>query len=571
MRECSDGSHGLDECAHLCRILAADRRLDAARYVHRRGSDHLHGLGYVLRRETACQPQAQRRVLRLESLRQPDIHPRACAAELPRHMRIEQDVGRGENPGLPKCVAIACANRLEDRLPERRRPFAKVSVLIAVKLERIDKRQSRDALGLRARRIHQQRHAPDGLRKRRDPIRPGLQIDEPLRASPRIEAEKIRASVDRCERIVAIREAADFHSDPAGGQFHFHSRILLERMPPAQRNTRAASLRLLFFARRIIHDPVRLSSTLPAALLCLFVLHVPAQQPQSDEEKKRLFLKAREEITTIPYTPPPTTAPASKPKPRPKAAEISPTPRPTPAPAIKAAPEPQPTPRATPLPVTVPKPVPGFTPAPPRPNIVVHGDSVAKPDEESEPPPKQQSVWSRLFGSGGGGTYNYLTASVRRAIDHASVRKGRWRYIVVHNSGTRQGNAAAFEHYHRYVRRMQNGLAYHFVIGNGTSTKAGAVEIGDRWHRQIQGGHVHSDYLNNIAIGICLVGDFNVSQPGKVQLSALEELIEYLRRRVGRIQGQSAVVRAHREINPPQWPTDCPGSEFPYRWLHSKF
>ena len=81
--------------------------------------------------------------------------------------------------------------------------------------------------------------------------------------------------------------------------------------------------------------------------------------------------------------------------------------------------------------------------------------------------------------------------------------------LIIHNSGTRQGSAKAFEHYHRYVRKMQNGLAYHFVIGNGTSTGDGTIEIGDRWRRQINGGHVHSDYLNNIALGICLVGDFN--------------------------------------------------------------
>jgi len=31
--------------------------------------------------------------------------------------------------------------------------------------------------------------------------------------------------------------------------------------------------------------------------------------------------------------------------------------------------------------------------------------------------------------------------------------------------------------------------------------------------RQINGGHVHSDYLNNIALGICLVAIFNRDQP----------------------------------------------------------
>jgi N-acetyl-anhydromuramyl-L-alanine amidase AmpD len=210
-----------------------------------------------------------------------------------------------------------------------------------------------------------------------------------------------------------------------------------------------------------------------------------------------------------------------------------------------------------------------FTPPPQSARIVVRETSVVEADQDIAPTPQPQGFFSRLFGTGK--SYRYLTSSVRRAIDRAPVKRGRWRYIVVHNSGTRQGSASAFEHYHRNVRRMVNGLAYHFVIGNGTSTKDGAIEIGNRWHRQIQGGHVHSDYLNNIAIGICLVGDFNHSTPRPGQLASLEELIDYLRSTVGKIQGQRATVRAHREINPPQWPTDCPGDDFPYSWLHRKF
>lgn len=151
------------------------------------------------------------------------------------------------------------------------------------------------------------------------------------------------------------------------------------------------------------------------------------------------------------------------------------------------------------------------------------------------------------------------------------MQKNRWKYIVVHNSGTRQGNARAFEYYHRQVRKMQNGLAYQFVIGNGTSSGDGQIEVGDRWRKQINGGHVHSDYLNNIAIGICLVGDFNHDKPTSKQLEALDELIRYLRQRVGKSDGKWSIVKAHKEINPPQWPTDCPGNDFPYRWLHNRF
>ena len=164
-------------------------------------------------------------------------------------------------------------------------------------------------------------------------------------------------------------------------------------------------------------------------------------------------------------------------------------------------------------------------------------------------------------------TYRYLSRAVRAEIDRAPVMRRRWQFIVVHNSGTRQGSARIFDYYHRHVRRMQNGLAYHFVIGNGTSTGDGAIEIGDRWRRQINGGHVHSDYLNNIALGICLVGDFNRDQPTRRQLEACEELIRYLRQRCGKIDSHYAVVRPHREVNPPQWATDCPGDAFPYPWF----
>ena len=114
---------------------------------------------------------------------------------------------------------------------------------------------------------------------------------------------------------------------------------------------------------------------------------------------------------------------------------------------------------------------------------------------------------------------------------------------------------------------MRNGLAYHFVIGNGTSSRDGQIEIGDRWRRQINGGHVHSDYMNNIGLGICLVGDFNRDQPTRAQLEACEELIRYLRERCGQSDGRALIVRPHREVNPPRWATDCPGDAFPYVWF----
>lgn len=208
----------------------------------------------------------------------------------------------------------------------------------------------------------------------------------------------------------------------------------------------------------------------------------------------------------------------------------------------------------------------GATPSSPI-TIEKSGVETAEGLEPAPTPQVQEGFWSRVFGSHR--TYNYLSASTRAAIDRAPVRRGRWKYIVVHNSGTREGNARVFNIYHFRVRHMKNGLAYHFVIGDGHGSGDGQIEIGHRWTAQLNGGHVASDYLNDIALGICLVGDFNRDQPTKAQVGALEELVAYLRERVGKSQGHRAIVYAHKEINPR--PTDCPGDHFPYNWMHATF
>ncbi len=336
----------------------------------------------------------------------------------------------------------------------------------------------------------------------------------------------------------------------------------------------------------------------------------------TDEQKKQrdAFLKAREEMRTI-ASPTPSASPAAKPKPAtkkgkkgasptPKASpgdedaeagatagpgkkkgrtSPSPTARPTtksrtdadeeddPAPRSTATPRAavpveQPTPqRAVPPPTPVPTPdqvsTPPLTQLPADITIEKSGLEEEQGLEPAPPPPRRRGFFARLFG-GRGENYRYLNRGVIEAIRRAPVQRNRWKFIIVHNSGTRQGNARAFDYYHRRVRRMGNGMAYHFVVGNGTSSGNGEIEIGDRWRRQINGGHVHSDYLNNIGLGICLVGDFNRDRPTKAQMEATEELIKYLRQRCGK-----AEVRPHREVNPPRWATDCPGDAFPYGWF----
>lgn len=362
----------------------------------------------------------------------------------------------------------------------------------------------------------------------------------------------------------------------------------------------------------------------------VFLLVPVVRAQMTDEEKRRLFLQAREDIRPVPKpspssTPRPKPQPVSTPKPTPRSTpepEETPAPRPR-KPVPEATPErktPAPTPRSTPEPEETPaphprKPAPEATPEKktPAPKSSGTPDIIDVPDRPAHELPKpsptptstqapvavpaispaqipqgktpmghpldapihvEKSGFEETQGiepapklqfGGFFKRYRYLTPAIRKAIDQAKVQRGRWKYIVVHNSGTRQGNARIFDVYHRRVRKMPNGLAYHFVIGNGNSSGNGEVEIGDRWTRQINGGHVASDYLNNIALGICLVGDLNRDKPTPQQLDALDELITYLRARVGKIKGKSAIVKGHKEINPK--PTDCPGDRFDLGWL----
>mgnify|MGYP002631337606 CR=1 FL=1 len=292
--------------------------------------------------------------------------------------------------------------------------------------------------------------------------------------------------------------------------------------------------------------------------------HSPIQAAMSEAEKRELFLRAREDIRPVPRKRPRAT-------PRPRTAS---TPRATPRP--KSTPRPEVTPDVIELESDRKKPVrPTKKPAPtlvkkkasskkskPAINAPIRIEKSGLVESEGEvSAPKSSGGWFRRW--------RYLTPSIRRAIDKVRVRKGRWKYTIIHNSGTRQGNARAFDNYHRRVRKMQNGLAYHFVIGNGTSSGDGEIEIGPRWTKQLNGGHVASDYLNDIALGICLVGDLNRDAVTKNQQAALKELTEYLRSRVGKIKGKRSIVLPHKKINPK--PTDCPGDRFPYRWLAKEF
>ena len=150
-----------------------------------------------------------------------------------------------------------------------------------------------------------------------------------------------------------------------------------------------------------------------------------------------------------------------------------------------------------------------------------------------------------------------LPASLIKSLTSIRPTARKWKKIIIHHSATPTDDALNMHRVHK-ARGMKNGLAYHFVISNG-SRKAydGEVYIGSRWKGQLDGGHVKKQSLNKTCIGICLIGNFETRSPTAQQLSALEGLCEYLMKRC---QIPKSQVTTHKIIHPGH--TACPGKLF---------
>ena len=134
----------------------------------------------------------------------------------------------------------------------------------------------------------------------------------------------------------------------------------------------------------------------------------------------------------------------------------------------------------------------------------------------------------------------------------------RWMAIVIHHSGTGSGNAEIFDRWHR--DRQWDGVGYDFVIGNGSDSGDGEVEVTFRWRQQRVGAHCKTpdNWANEEAVGICLVGNFNLVPPTELQKQALAKLVRFLQEWYGipvtRIYGHRATPGALE--------TECPGALF---------
>lgn len=180
-----------------------------------------------------------------------------------------------------------------------------------------------------------------------------------------------------------------------------------------------------------------------------------------------------------------------------------------------------------------------------QPNRIFPGDVLRIPDQAASP---------------GAARFD---AALQRQLDRVRIVPNRWKYIVIHHSATDSGTLKGMDRYHRQ-QGMENGLAYHFVIGNGRGMEDGEIAIGSRWLEQLQGGHLASESLNVNSIGICLVGNFEARKPTARQLASLHTLADYL---MELCRLKPSALKTHQQINPVH--TRCPGRHFPAKSVFS--
>ncbi|HZZ42195.1 MAG TPA: peptidoglycan recognition family protein [Tepidisphaeraceae bacterium] len=128
----------------------------------------------------------------------------------------------------------------------------------------------------------------------------------------------------------------------------------------------------------------------------------------------------------------------------------------------------------------------------------------------------------------------------------------QWKYIVIHHSASTNGSIALIDREHK--DKGWDGIGYHFLIGNGHGMGDGEIDPTPRWPIQKWGAHTKTpdNRFNDFGIGICMVGNFDFTQPSPAQIRSVSKLVAYLMRTYNISPDH---VYGHGQCKP----TDCPG------------
>lgn len=124
--------------------------------------------------------------------------------------------------------------------------------------------------------------------------------------------------------------------------------------------------------------------------------------------------------------------------------------------------------------------------------------------------------------------------------------------IIIHHSGKQHHSIENIRTIHVTINGWDD-IGYHYIIGNGVSTKDGVIYKG----RDIQFVGAHVKGHNTNSIGICLIGDFDNFTPTEKQLITVQKLIQKLMR-LHHLEIKN--VLCHREFEGVT--KTCPGTLF---------
>lgn len=133
-----------------------------------------------------------------------------------------------------------------------------------------------------------------------------------------------------------------------------------------------------------------------------------------------------------------------------------------------------------------------------------------------------------------------------------TAKPNTWYWIIIHHTATPSGALARINSSHR--GKGWDGAGYHFVIGNGTESADGQIEVGPRWPTQTHGAHTRSsdNRFNEHGIGIVMIGNFNETKPSRKQLESTAKLVAYLMKTY-KVPPERVI--GHRDASA----TQCPG------------
>ena len=130
----------------------------------------------------------------------------------------------------------------------------------------------------------------------------------------------------------------------------------------------------------------------------------------------------------------------------------------------------------------------------------------------------------------------------------ADIRKYTKRMVIHHSASSANTTMEQVDQWHK--NRGFSGIGYHYFIESNGNVRTGRPDwaVG-----------AHAIGANNDSMGICLAGNFEQAPPTEEQITALAAKIKDIRKLYGDIPYQG-----HKDVDPKEHPTACPGRLFPW-------